>query len=426
MFTFSKIDISNIFIILFLVGTIFSFLIENGLEVLNFYFRKKHGKEIPENLKEHFDEQTIEKTILYENAKFKLGLQSEIFSLLLPLYLVFSGFYPAVFAKLMSYNLSTFMIYFLFLIINTIPAALISIPFSLYSEFGIEKQFGFSKMTIPMWITDTLKSILISLILSAPLIFVILTLFKYFSTWWWLLLGIVFVGFSLIISVIYPLFIAPLFNKFSPLPDGELKTRLETLLNKCGFKASGLFVMDASRRSGHSNAYFTGFGKSKRVVLFDTLINQLTVDELEAVLGHELGHCKKHHILKKLVLMLPLTFLMLFVISLFINSPTLYKAFGFSGVETVTHQMLLLGLVLLNFSFSGLMIFVTPLSNFLSRIAEFEADTFSKNLCGTGEHLISALVKLNKENLHQLQVPSLYSIFNYSHPPLTDRINNLK
>ncbi|MBQ0051376.1 MAG: M48 family metallopeptidase [Treponema sp.] len=418
--------LSNYFVLIFISGAIFSFLLGFLLEHIDFCFRKKHGTEIPEIIKEHVEKATLEKTVLYENAKYRLGIPSNLIQLALTFYLWFSGFYPAILETVWNWTGNSFFIALLFMIISAIPSTIISLPFDLYSEFGIEKQFGFSKMTPAMWVADQFKGIFVSLLISAPLLLAMTGLFKYCGNWWWILLGVVYLVFSLGISVIYPLFIAPLFNKFTPLEDGELKTRLENLLQKCGFKASGLFVMDASRRSGHSNAYFTGFGKSKRVVLYDTLIAQLTPEEIEAVLGHELGHYKHHHIIKRMFVMIPLIFAVLFAISIFVKLPYLYEGFGFAADEVIPFQMKFIGMWLVSICFGGWLEIFNPVANFFSRKDEFQADAFAKNICGTGEPLITALIKLNKENLSEIQVPKIYSAFNYSHPPLLERIQALK
>ena len=419
-------DFSNIFVIIFIIGTVFSFSLNMLLERLDFTFRKKHGREIPEILSQHVDFQTLDKTCLYEDAKYRLWIPSSILETILSLYLVFCGFYPALIERIWTWTDNPFFAALLFLVLGGIPGALLSIPFALYSEFGIEKHFGFSNMTIRMWIADEIKAFFVNLLILTPLLLAMIALFKYTAGWWWLLLGCVYLVFSLGISIIYPIFIAPIFNKFTPLEDGELKSRLEELLKKCGFKASGLFVMDASRRSGHSNAYFTGFGKSKRVVLYDTLIEQLTIDEIEAVLGHELGHYKHHHILKKMLFMIPAVFASLFVISLLVNLPLLYKGFGFVSGEIVPYQMMFIGIFLLSLVFGEWGILLSPIMNSLSRHDEFQADAFAKEICGTGEPLCTALVKLNKENLSEIQVPKIYSVFNYSHPPLLERIKALR
>lgn len=419
-------DFSNIFVIIFIIGTVFSFSLNMLLERLDFTFRKKHGREIPEILSQHVDFQTLDKTCLYEDAKYRLWIPSSILETILSLYLVFCGFYPALIERIWTWTDNPFFAALLFLVLGGIPGALLSIPFALYSEFGIEKHFGFSNMTIRMWIADEIKGFFVNLLILTPLLLAMIALFKYTAGWWWLLLGCVYLVFSLGISIIYPIFIAPIFNKFTPLEDGELKSRLEELLKKCGFKASGLFVMDASRRSGHSNAYFTGFGKSKRVVLYDTLIEQLTIDEIEAVLGHELGHYKHHHILKKMLFMIPAVFASLFVISLLVNLPLLYKGFGFVSGEVVPYQMMFIGIFLLSLVFGDWGILLSPIMNSLSRHDEFQADAFAKEICGTAEPLCTALVKLNKENLSEIQVPKIYSVFNYSHPPLLERIKALR
>lgn len=419
-------DLSNVFVIVFLVGTGFSFFLNFMLERMDFSFRKKHGREIPEEIKDYVDAETLDKTCQYEDAKYNLWFPSAFLEVVLSLYLVWVGFYPAVFKWIYHWTQNSFFAAFLFLVLVSIPGAILSVPFALYSEFGIEKHFGFSKMTIGMWIMDSIKSLALSLVISLPLLGIMIALFKYASDWWWILLGCVYVAFSLAISVIYPLFIAPIFNKFTPLEEGELKTRLEKLLEKCGFKASGLFVMDASKRSGHSNAYFTGFGKSKRVVLYDTLIEQLSIDEIEAVLGHELGHYKHHHIIKRMCFMIPMIFVVLFVISFLVKFPYLYKGFGFDAGEKVPFQMMFVGVFLLSMVFEGYSDFAGLISNSFSRKDEFQADAFSKKICGTEEPLVTALIKLNKENLSEIQVPKIYSAFNYNHPPLLERINALR
>ena len=396
------------------------------LERIDFSFRKKHGHEIPEILQTSIDSETLNKTCLYEDAKYKLWIPSAFLELLLSFYLVFCGFYPALFYQICTLTSNSFFAALLFMILGGIPGTLLSLPFALYSEFGIEKHFGFSNMTIGMWIADEIKGFFINLVIMTPLLLAMTGLFKYASDWWWILLGCIYFVFSVAISIIYPIFIAPIFNKFTPLEDGELKTRLENLLQKCGFKASGLFVMDASKRSGHSNAYFTGFGKSKRVVLYDTLLEQLSVEEIEAVLGHELGHYKHHHILKKMLFMIPAVFIVFFIASFLIKLPLLYTGFGFIVEEKVPYQMMFIGVFLLSLVFGEWGILLAPIMNTLSRRDEFQADAFSKNLCGTGEPLCTALIKLNKENLSEIQVPKIYSVFNYNHPPLLERIAALR
>jgi STE24 endopeptidase len=419
-------QLSNTFVILFIAGTLVSFLLNQWLEYYDFTFRKRHGAEVPQELSGYIDRDVVERTRLYEDAKYRYWVPESVVTLALDLFLVFSGFYPGLFTGLWSRFETVYGVALLFFIIAGIPSMVVSLLFSLYGEFCVEKKFGFSTMTLRLWIIDQLKSLLVSAVLGIPLMLIMIALLEHAAGWWWILLGSVYVIFSIGVSVLYPRVIAPLFNTFSPLPEGELKERLTLLLKKTGFKASGVYVMDASKRSNHSNAYFTGFGKSKRIVLYDTLVSQLTTDEIEAVLGHELGHYKKHHIVRRLAVSIPMLYLSLFVVSLFITHVCLYAGFGFKTDTAVFSHMQFIGIFLLGLVFSGYSWIYGLASNWASRRDEFEADCFSAALCGSGAPLASALIKLNKENLSELTPPAVYCLFNYSHPPLLERIRALK
>ena len=418
---------SQIFFLLFLVGTSLDFLLDQWLEYIDYRHRKKHGREIPAEFAAYVDAATVEKTCQYEDAKYLFWVPKHILGLAITFALVFSGFYPFVFSVVRGWTQSSFLIALLFAVLAGLPETIVGIPFRLYREFVIEKRFGFSTMTVRLWLLDELKGLLVGTVLGIPLLFAMIFVLEHANGWWWLLLGGIYVAFSLLVSLIYPAFIAPLFNKFTPLEDGELKTLLTDALTQTGFKASGVFVMDASKRSKHSNAYFTGFGKTKRVVLYDTLIAQLSPQEIKAVLGHELGHYKHHHIIKKMCVMIPLIFVVLFVTSLFIRFPDLYTAFGFAvPQESVAPQMQFIGVFLLSLVFGGFGTLLSPITNHFSRRDEFQADAFAKKLCGTGEPLVTSLITLNKENLSELTEPKIYSVFNYSHPPLLERIRALQ
>ncbi len=405
------------------------FFIDQGLDYADFRHRQKHGLEIPAEIEGKVDRATLEKTVAYENTNYKFSIPETLVTLALNLFLLISGFYPAVYHALFSRIENSLLVDFLFLVIIGIPGSIISIPFDLYDQFKIEEKFGFNKMTLKLWLVDQVKSFAISLVISLPLVFAIGFFLERASSLWWLWVSILVVAFTFAISTLFPMVIAPLFNKFTPLEDGELKSRLTAELEEAGFKASGLFVMDASKRSGHSNAYFTGFGKSKRVVLYDTLIEQLTPEEIEAVLGHELGHYKHHHIVKKMIFIIPIIFVFFFLLSLLINSFDLYLGFGFApkeNFELLLPKMRFIGLFLLNLTFGSFTILLNPIMNYFSRRDEFQADAFAAKICGSGEPLSTALIKLNKENLSELTVPKIYSVFNYSHPPLLERIAAIK
>ena len=419
-------EFKNVFVILFIAGAALQFLLTHLLEFIDWKHRKVHGRKIPSELFGHIDQETLDKTCRYEDAKYCFWIPKNLLSFSLSLVLLFSGFYPFVFESLWNWCGRSFVTFFLFILIASIPGVVLEIPFDLYKEFRLEKKFGFSTMTLKLWILDQIKGLLVSLVISGALLFVLVFLVEHCPSWWWILLASVYTVFSLVLSIIYPMFIAPLFNKFTPLEQGELRTRLENLLSKCGFKSNGLFVMDASKRSKHSNAYFTGFGKSKRVVLYDTLVAQLSPEEIESVLGHELGHYKHHHILKRMIIMIPAIFALLFAVNLFINHVSLYSGFGFDVSQGVLPHMKPLGLFFLLMIFEGFTVLLSPVTNYFSRRDEFQADAFAKKVCGTGEHLSTALIKLNKENLSEITPPKIYSLFYYSHPPLLERIRAVK
>lgn len=420
-------NFSSPFVIIFLAGTILNFLLDNFLEFIDFKNRKNNGQKIPQELEGSVKPETLAKTCLYEDAQYKLWIPENILRTLLSLVLICSGFYFWLLNFInSSITQNSFLILMLFTIFASIPGIILNLPFELYHEFVLEKKFGFSTMTFKLWILDAIKEFIVNMLLIAALFAIMSVIFNKFENSWWLFIGIAYISFSLIISIIFPLFIAPLFNKFSPLEKGELKERLEKLLQKCGFKSSGLFVMDASKRSKHSNAYFTGFGKSKRVVLFDTLIAQLTPAEIESVLGHELGHFKKHHIIKRLCAMIPVIIAMLYAAFALSRSPAVFEAFGFdfsAGNWGAVPQFA--GLFLLGIIFGGYGIFFGAVNNYFSRKDEFEADAFAKDICGTGQNLATSLIKLNTENMSEISVPAIYSLFNYNHPPLLERLRAL-
>lgn len=423
-------QLTNIFVQIFLAGTVLHFVLNQVLELIDYRHRKIHGKEIPPELEGFIDEAKLTTTCEYENAKYFLWIPHNVINVALTLALWFCGFYVALFNWLWGWSGNVYVTAILFSIISSVPDTIVSLPFELYSEFRLEKRFGFSTMTFKLWITDTVKGLLVNAILLTPLMLIMIALLLHMAGWWWVLLGAVYVLFTFGISIIYPLWIAPLFNKFTPVEDEELKGRIEALMQKTGFKASGIFMMDASKRSKHSNAYFTGFGKAKRIVLYDTLVEQLTVDEIEAVLAHELGHYKKKHTVKRLCIMIPLIFAALFVLSVLVCLPALYEGFGFTpdvavlgnGVLSVLPYIRFIGIMIALSCVEGFSDIADLISNAFSRKDEFEADMFSAELCGSGKPLATALIKLNKENLSEITPPKVYSVFNYNHPPLLERI----
>jgi STE24 endopeptidase len=292
-------------------------------------------------------------------------------------------------------------------------------PFSLYKTFVVEARFGFNKMTLKLYLADTFKSLMLGVLFGLPLLFAVLWLMNRMGSHWWLYVWLVWVAFMLLLQFIYPSFIAPLFNKFEPLQDELLKSRIEGLLKKCGFTASGLFRMDGSKRSTHGNAYFTGFGKTKRIVFFDTLLKNLSPGEIEAVLAHELGHFKHRHVLKRIVFHFALSLGFLWLVAQLMQTDWFYAGLGVTTHSTAM-ALLLFFMVLPVFTF-----LLHPLTSFFSRRHEFDADSYAAQQTAARD-LASALVKMYQDNAATLTPDPLYSVFYDSHPPALVRIGRLQ
>lgn len=297
-------------------------------------------------------------------------------------------------------------------------SAIIDLPFTLYRTFKIEQRFGFNRMTAVQFIKDMLMQTLLTLVLAVPLIAGILWLMQDASPIWWIYVWAVLLSFGLLISWIFPTFIAPLFNKFMPLENEELRERITTLMNRCGFASNGIFVMDGSKRSSHGNAYFTGLGKNKRIVFFDTLLETLDANEVEAVLAHELGHFKHHHVRKGLILNAVITLVGLGILAWLIKQDAFYNTLGVSQASTY------MALILFSMVMPLLSIYLQPVMSYLSRKHEFEADDFAAEQ-SQPQTLIKALVKLYRDNANTLTPDPLYSAFHDSHPPAPVRIAHL-
>lgn len=305
----------------------------------------------------------------------------------------------------------------------TILMSLTDIPLDLYETFHIEEKYGFNKMTPKLWIVDQIKGVALEIIIGLPLACLLLAIYHAFPQTWWIIGQCVFFVIQLVLMVIYPKVILPLFNKLTPLPEGELREALVALADKAGFVADKIEVIDGSKRSGHSNAYFTGFGKWRRIVLFDTLIEQLSVDEIRSVLAHEIGHSKKGHITKSLIISFFMGFVGFGIVAAALAWEPLFEAFGFEYREglMIVPAFFLIGVIAPLITF-----WITPISSYFSRKHEYEADAYAKELIGNGEALISGLRKLNKENLSNLTPHPWFVRFYYSHPTLAQRSAALK
>lgn len=298
-------------------------------------------------------------------------------------------------------------------------SAVIDLPFALYRQFVVEARYGFNRMTFGLFCADLVKHTLLGLAIGAPVILAVLWLMGAMGEFWWFYVWLFWCAFNLLALFVYPTWIAPLFNKFSPLAEGEMKARIEALLARCGFRSSGLFVMDGSKRSSHGNAYFTGFGNNKRIVFFDTLLTRLAPGEIEAVLAHELGHFRHHHVVQRITLMFAGALGFLWLLGQLIDAPWFYAGLGVPAQGTAL-ALILFFLVVPVFTFP-----LKPLGSYLSRRNEFEADTYAtKN--AAADDLVRALVKLYEDNAATLTLDPLHSLFYDSHPPAAVRIARLQ
>lgn len=403
-------------VIVVLVMLAAKFIAATCLDILNMRSVRAHSGDIPESFKDFMDFDTYRKGISYTLDKTKFGIFESFCGLIFLSLVLALWILPKMFDLGMdAFGVSVFG-QAVTLIAMAVVLSLPDLPFEFYSQFVIEQEYGFNNSTIKLWIADKFKSLLVGLVLGAPILTLLLWFSESFKQTWWIWGFIAVAIFQILMIIVYPRFIIPLFNKLEDLPDGELKERLFDLADRGGFKARTIQVIDGSKRSSHSNAYFTGFGKFRRIVLFDTLIEQLDTPELEAVLAHEIGHYKKGHIVKIMAMSFAMTFLTFAIMGYLSNSEWFYLGFGFCEASGF-------GPVLLMYSlFAGAFTFwLTPIFNIFSRKNEYEADKFAASICGGSESLVSALRKLHKKNLGNLTPHPLYSAFYYSHPTLLER-----
>ncbi len=395
---------------------VISFIIEKAIDIIN---EKYFDKEIPLELKDVYDEKTYKKSQSYKKTKAKFSYLTSSISVVLTLAFFFvDGFYYIDnFAR--SYSSNPIVVALIFFGIILLGSAIISTPASYYSTFVIEEKFGFNKTTIKTFWLDKIKGLILSAIISGVILSFAIWFYnvtgKYFWIYTWILIG----TFTLFINMFHAKLILPLFNKQTPLEEGELKNAIQRYSEKVGFKISKIYVIDGSKRSTKANAYFSGFGSQKRITLYDTLVNDLNTDEIIAVLAHEVGHYKKNHLLFNIFLSVLLTGLTLYILSIFINSPILSESLG------VDIHSFHIGLIAFGVLYSPISGITSLISNIISRKFEYQADNYAKDTFAS-EYLISSLKKLSKNNLINLTVHPAYVFVHYSHPTLLSRIKNLK
>lgn len=364
------------------------------------------------SLREH------QKAADYTTAKTRFGRWPMLYDTALLLIWTLGGGLEWLDGAIRSYELSPLLTGITVMLSFMILSSLLELPFSIYSTFVIEQRFGFNRTSVKTFVLDLVKGTVLALVLGVPLLYVFLWLMAQAGAYWWIYAWMVWTGFSLLIMWIYPNWIAPLFNKFEPLQAGATLERIQQLLRRCGFSSNGIFVIDGSKRSSHGNAYFSGFGRNKRIVFFDTLLKMLSDDELEAVLAHELGHFRKKHILKSILISIVASFAALALLAWLMQNDWFYHALGVSTPSTYM-ALLLFSLMLPVFTFV-----FQPLLSLFSRKNEFEADAFAAEQTDA-DHLVRALVGLYRENASTLTPDPLYSAFYDSHPPAPVRIARL-
>jgi STE24 endopeptidase len=409
----------NTFTIIFLIALIISSSIQFWLAKRQADYVAAHRFAVPDAFKSKVPLEAHQKAADYTLAKIKLGNIDGALGIIVLLLLTLGGGINTAFEYWNSIVSSPLIAGVAATATIFLIMTLVEIPTSVYQTFVIEEKFGFNKSSVNQFIKDQLLHLGLGAAIGLPLLALILWVMDNVGSLWWLWAWGIIMGFSLLMSWLFPTVIAPLFNKFTPMEEGSLKDRIQGLLARCGFNSQGIFIMDGSKRSGHGNAYFTGLGNNKRIVFFDNLVNSLDDEELEAVLAHELGHFKCKHVIKMLIATSIMSLISLAILGWLINEQWFYTGLG---VEQPSNAAALLLFILISSSFT---FFMQPVSAYFQRKFEFEADDFAANNAKASK-MISGLVKLYEENANTLTPDPLYSAFHYSHPPAAIRIAHLE
>ena len=392
---------------------LFQYILEILVNILNLRALKPS---LPNEFKDTFDEDKYIKSQEYTKTNTKFSFITSTFSLIVNLTFIFGGIYNYIDILVRNYgydaNLTGLLFFGFLFIINDI----LNIPFSLYKTFIIEEKFGFNKTTITTYLSDKLKGYFLSILIGGPVLYLILYFFSTYTSYGWLYVWMFLVSFSILMQPIFTTFIAPMFNKFTPLEDGPLLSRIKNYLKEVNFPVAKLEVIDGSKRSSHSNAYFSGIGKYKRIALFDTLLEQMNDDEILSIIAHEVGHYKLKHIYTGILLSALQSGIMLYILSIFINNSSLFEVFQMENLSVYA------SLVFFSMLYSPISMIIGIFFTMVSRKNEFSADAYSVKTAQLPDSLISGLKKLSKENLSNLTPHWLNVFLNYTHPPVLDRI----
>ena len=408
----------NRFLIVYLTLYLISSIADLIIDAINAKHLKSSGQKVPEGFQGFIDGEKLRKIEQYTLDKTRFSFVETVAGKILFLFIILSGLLPWL-----SENLGDLHFVLAGLIFFAVPGflgAVVDLPFDYYHIFVLEERYGFNTRTLKMWISDLFKSLIIALVLGTFLLSLLLVMVRYMGSLWWVWAWLIFFLFQLLMTIIYPTVIAPMFNKFIPIQNEELAYKIRDLSTKQGLTIKGIFQMDAARRSRHTNAYFSGLGKAKRVVLYDTLLEAHEEDEILAILAHEMGHLKRNHIKKQLFIMGLFSFILLYLASKMITWETMYTSFGFSVMPEYA------GLFLVAILWEPIGFFLSPIGMAISRKFEREADRYTYRVLKTTEPLINALKKMACDNLSNLRPHPFYVWFNYSHPPILERIEHLK
>jgi STE24 endopeptidase len=407
----------NIYAIIILSAIIIDFFINLVADLRNL---RALRRELPEEFNDVYDAEKYAKSQAYTRTRTRFGFATTIFSLVLLLAFWFLGGFNALDQYVRGFEFGEIVTGLIYIGILIIGRSILSLPFSIYSTFVIEERFGFNKTTAGTFTADLFKGLLLSIVLGGPLLAGLLYFFIYAGPLAWLYAWGAIVTFTLAVQFIAPTWIMPLFNKFEPLPEGELRTSIMETAQKASFPLQGVFKIDGSKRSSKSNAFFTGFGKNKRIALFDTLIENHTNDELVNVLAHEIGHYKLKHIIKGMAVSIIQTGVMLALLQFFLQAEGLFDAFFMEEMSVYA------GLLFFGMLYAPIEMILSVFMQMQSRRHEYEADAFAADVTGQPEVMISALKKLSADNLSNLTPDPFYAFINYSHPPVLKRIHALQ
>lgn len=407
----------NIFSIIILLTLLIDFVLNLAADLYNLSALKTG---LPDEFRGVYDEETYRRSQEYTKVNTRFGFIISAFNLAVLLIFWFAGGFNWLDQIVRDWELGIIWTGLAYIGILILFKTILSLPFSIYSTFVIEERFGFNKTTPKTFVLDMLKGLGLGIVLGGPLLAGILAFFTYFETYGWLYAWGAVTAFTLFVQFIAPTWIMPLFNKFEPLEDGELRQKIEEMTARINFPLKGIFVMDGSKRSSKSNAFFTGFGKNKRIALYDTLIEKHTGDELVAVLAHEIGHYKKKHIIKNIIISILHTGVMFLLLSIFLNAGGLYEAFYMEQPSVYA------GLIFFGLLYAPIEMILSIFMQIISRKHEFEADRFAAETTRQPQSMIQALKKLSKDNLSNLTPHPFYVFLNYSHPPVLKRIEAIR